>query len=516
MTMNYPPARLPAALLPALLGLALLGGCREAEVAPAITMNDKAMSDPFAPFSDSQTYPPALTTLYLDRIAGLDQAGPNLNSVLAVNPDALKTARQVQALNKPLILRGLPILLKDNINTIDPMPTTAGSLALVENYAVEDAPLVANLRAQGAVILGKANLSQWANFRSESSTSGWSAVGGQTQNPHKGGVSPCGSSSGSGAAVAAGLAAAAIGTETNGSVICPAAMNGIVGFKPSVGLIAQDGIVPISHSQDTAGPMTRSVKDAAILTDVMSGKAGQAPLLRAVEQASLNGVRIGVLNFARSDDFPEVNANFKAALSVLEAQGAILVDIDAYDVLDGFWGARYDVLKYEFKDGLNKYLAGAPPAVKTRTLSDIIAFNKNTPQEMALFNQDILIASDALGELTTPAYVEALSMIKSQTQKNGIDRFMSEGNVAVLVAPSTAPAFIMTPDTGDDYPGGVGAGWIAAIAGYPHLTVPMGEAQGLPAGISFMSTAGGDGDVLAAGYIYEQASKAIIRPERFK
>lgn len=446
----------------------------------------------------------------LDRIAKIDHAGPNLQSVLTINPDAMTTAKALDIEDvKRGPLHGVPVLLKDNIETKD-MPTTAGSYTLAANNTGRDSPLTANLREAGAVILGKANLSQWANFRSEDSTSGWSALGAQTKNPHALNRSPCGSSSGSGAAVAAGIVPAAVGTETNGSVICPAAMNGIVGFKPTVGVIPQEGIVPISSSQDTAGPMTLTVEDAAIMMDAMIGSGSD--YREAVLAGDLSGKRIGVLNFARGSN-GGVNEAFDEVLEVLTAQGANLVEIEEYDPPEGFGTAAYNVLKYEFKATLNEYLANAAPEVQSRTLADVIAETQSIPAEVAVFDQSIMEASDALGDLTTPEYIEALSLVQSATRDNGIDKMITENDLDVLVAPSTAPTFLIDHVYGDTYPGGTGAGWIAAIAGYPHITVPMGTVKGLPVGVSFMGQAGTDKSVMALGYAYEQVSQKRVIPQ---
>lgn len=446
----------------------------------------------------------------LKRIAKIDHAGPNLQSVLTINAGAKAIARALDdedTLRGPL--HGVPVLLKDNIETKD-MPTTAGSTILANNKTGRDSPLAANLREAGAVILGKSNLSQWANFRSEDSTSGWSALGAQTKNPHALNRSPCGSSSGSGAAVAAGIVPAAIGTETNGSVICPSAMNGIVGFKPTVGVIPQDLIVPISSSQDTAGPMTLTVEDAAILMDGMTGN--ETGYRDAVLQGDLSGKRIGVMAFARGEN-KGVNENFDAVLETLKEQGAILVEIESYEPPDGFEDAAYDVLKYEFKTTLNEYLANTAPEVVSRSLSDVIAETQANATEVAVFDQSIMEASDALGDLTTPDYLVALSLIQQATRDNGIDKMMDENDLDVLVAPSAAPTFLIDHVYGDNFPSETGAGWIAAIAGYPHITVPMGTVKGLPVGVSFMGRAGTDKAVMAIGYAYEQVSQKRVTPQ---
>jgi amidase len=456
-----------------------------------------------------------LTQAFIDRFTAIDRNGPRLQSILALNPDALgqAAASDARRANGQALgpLDGVPILLKDNIETVDPMPTTAGSLALVMNFAVKDSPLVASLRANGAVILGKTNLSQWANFRSNFSLSGWSSVGGQVRNPHMLDRNPCGSSSGTGAAVAASLAAGGVGTETNGSIICPSNVNGLVGFKPTVGLIPQEGIVPISPSQDTAGPMEKSVRGAAMLLDGMiPGENGYSAGLSA---EALKGVRVGVLRAAQGNN-PDVIAHFDAALRVLEGQGAELVEVEGVEPPEGFWAASLLVLEYEFKASLNAYLAATPAAVSTRTLTDVIAFNTaNAGTELGLFGQDILEESDKLGPLTDEAYTEALALVQSATRQNGIDKLLAENNVSVLVAPSGPVAPRIDPVNGDVWPEWAGAGWAAAIAGYPNLTVPMGDVHGIPVGLSFMGGKDTDAAILGYGYAYEQASGIRLAPE---
>ena len=465
----------------------------------------------FAPtLPNAGTSSETLVKQSLARIDAIDRDGPTLQSVLSVNPDAMEIAKALDAERTEGNLRGpmhgIPVLLKDNIETKDNLPTTAGSWALIDNKNGRDAPLAAKLRANGAVILGKTNLSQWANFRSEDSVSGWSAVRGQVRNPHSLNRSPCGSSSGSGAAVAAGIVAAAIGTETNGSIICPSAMNGIVGFKPTVGVIPQDLIVPISSSQDTAGPMTLTVKGTAMMMDAMTENDGS--YVAALDTIDPAATRIGVLNFVKGGN-SGVQANFETALEDLKKKGFTLVEIDEWEPSEGFGKASYDVLKYEFKATLNEYLATTTEAVKTRTLAELIEFNKNDPRELAVFDQSIFEASEALGDLTSEDYVQGSAMVHKATRDNGIDKMMTDNNVDFLMAPSTAPTFLVDHMYGDTYPGGTGAGWIAAIAGYPHITVPMGAYKGLPTGVSFMSTAGTDKNVVAMGYAYEQASGGL-------
>lgn len=462
-----------------------------AEIVAAIEAGDVSSAD--------------VTAAYIDRIERLDRDGPRINSVLVLNPDAMDEARAMDAELSSGIrrgpLHGAPILLKDNIEASGDMATTAGAFILQDNLTNRDAPVVAALRAAGAVILGKTNLSEWANFRSTSAISGWSAVGGQVRNPHMLDRSPCGSSSGSGAAIAMSFAAGALGTETNGSVICPAAMNGIVGFKPTVGLVSQDGIVPISPTQDTAGPMTRTVRDAALMLGAMSADAPDYASQLSPE--ALEGMRVGVLRFAVGDS-AELSAVFEAALSTLQASGAELVDIVSYERPATLFDDEFNLLLSEFGPALAAYLGGSPAPLQARTLEELIAFNeRETGREFALFGQEIFHAALAAPSLDDPAYINARERLLTATRADGIDNFLQAHDVAMLVSPSEPPAFLIDAIHGDSYPGGVGIGWMAAIAGYPHLTVPMGNVHGLPVGLSFISTAGEDARVLAAGYAYE-------------
>lgn len=456
----------------------------------------------------------ALTQAYLDRIALLDRDGPRLQSIISLNPNALPLARasDQRRANGDVLgpLDGVPVLLKDNIESLDPMPTTAGSLALKDNITGRDSPLVAGLRAQGAIILGKTNLSQWANFRDSNSMSGWSSVGGQVHNPHMLDRNPCGSSSGSGVAVAASLAVGAVGTETNGSIICPSNVNGIVGFKPTVGLVSQEGIVPISPSQDTAGPMTRTVRGVALMLNAMD--PGDDDYTLGLSPDALNGMRIGVMRFAEGSN-KDIKEHFAAALAVMEAQGATLVDIDAFEpAAENYQASTLPLLEYEFKDSLNAYLATTPETVTTRTLRELIAFNEaHADQEMPLFGQSIFEESEARGPLTDPQYTGAKAAVRFSTREQGIDRLLAEYDVNLLVAPSGPVAPRIDPVNGDVWPEWVGAGWMAAQAGYPHMTVPMGDVHGIPVGVSFIGSAGDDAAIIAYGYAYEQASQ--LRPD---
>ena len=461
---------------------------------------------------------------YLARIEEVDRAGPSLQSVLALNPDALDEARALdakRAAGEALgPLHGVPVVLKDNIETRDNLATTAGALALKDNVTGRDAPLAAGLREAGAIILGKTNLSQWANFRSNDSMSGWSALGGQVRNPHMLDRNPCGSSSGSGAAVAASLAAGAVGTETNGSIICPSNVNGIVGFKPTVGLVSQQYIVPISSSQDTAGPMTKTVKGAAMMLSAMSagatGATGETKTdyVAALDEQALNGARIGVLRFSQGSN-TDIIAHFDAALADLEAAGATLIEIEEFEPQgENFWEHAYDLLKYEFKATLNEYLAGTPADIPARTLAELIAFNEeNADIELALFDQSIFEEAQEMGGLEDDGYIIARDHVQSATRENGIDALLAQYEVDILVSPSGPVASRIDPINGDVWPEWAGAGNLAARAGYPHITVPMGTVHGVPIGFSFMGAKGEDAAVLSYGYAYEQATHHRAEPQ---
>ena len=448
-----------------------------------------------------------------------DPAGPQLNAVIVVNPDAALQATQMAATGR---LNGRTLLIKDNIETKE-FATTAGSLALKDNRTGRDAPLVARLRTDGGVILGKTNLSEWANIRSSASSSGWSGVGGQTRNPHATDRSPCGSSSGSGAAVAAGMAWAAIGTETDGSITCPASMNGIVGFKPTVGLVSRTYVIPISHSQDTPGPMTTSVADAALVLSVIAGSDPQDAATAQADRrkrdytaglgsSSLKGVRIGVLR-KQSGRHPGVNKVFDQAQADLVAAGAVLVPID-YDSPDELGRDEGVTLYFELREDLNAYLAALPGAVPVRSLSDVIAFNKlNAADELRWFGQDSFEKADQPVDRATYAKARANSLRLAGAE--GIDMLLAKHDVAVLIAPTEGAAWPIDLVTGDHF-SAVGAGSLAAIAGYPHLTVPMGAVEGLPIGLSFMGPKWGDKVVLDLGAAYERARTAVLVKPSFK
>lgn len=471
----------------------------------------------------------SLAEKYLARIEAVDRTGPALRSVIELNPDALALADSLDKERKEKgprgPLHGIPLLVKDNIDTADKMATTAGSLALVGTKPPRDAFLVARLRQAGAVILGKTNLSEWANVRCSYSTSGWSGRGGLTKNPYALDRNPCGSSSGSGVAVAANLCAGAIGTETDGSVTAPASVNGVVGVKPTVGLVSRAGVIPISHSQDTAGPMTRTVRDAAIL---LSAIAGVDPDDSATADAKghietdytkfftadgLKGARIGVArNFFGFHD--AVDRLATAAIEVLKKQGATLVDTTDLPKSDAYNAAETTVFHYEMKAGLNAYLARRGPGAKVKTLNDVIAFNEKNPnQEMPYFGQDSLVKIDAKGPLTSYEYLEALAKCKRLTRTEGLDAVLEKHKLDAVVAATMGPACVTDLVLGDRWLGGDLIS-VAAVAGYPHITVPMGFLFGLPIGLSFVGRAWSEPTLFKLAYAFEQATKAR-KPPRF-
>lgn len=453
----------------------------------------------------------AATRTYLKRIEAIDRAGPRLNSVIAVAPDAEAQARRLDdeqakgRVRSPV--HGWPVLIKDNIETVE-LPTTAGSLALKDNMTRRDAPVAARLRAGGIVMLGKTNLSEWANIRSSNSMSGWSAVGGLVRNPHALDRTACGSSSGTGAAVAARLARAGVGTETDGSVICPSAINGLVGMKPTLGLVSRTHVVPISHSQDTPGPMATSVADAAALLAVMAGSDPADPATREADArkgdyaarlnpAALKGMRVAVL---RPEGLPDALARqFDAALARLRSAGAVLVDVKE-PATPGLGEAEFDVLKMELKSDLAAYLKTTPPGVKVRTLADVIAFNRaNAATEMPFFGQDIFEAAEKTKGTADPAYKPARAKSLALATK-ALDTMLAKASV--IVTPSYGAAWLSDPVHGDQASGPSAAG-LPAVAGYPHLTVPMGQVMGLPVGLSFIGPKWSEQRLFDAGAGFE-------------
>jgi amidase len=467
----------------------------------------------------------SLTEKYLARIAEIDRQGPALHSVIETNPDAVAIARALdeerRATGPRGPMHGIPVLIKDNIETADRMMTTAGSLALEGSVAMQDSFVAQRLRAAGAVILGKTNLSEWANYRSTHSSSGWSGRGGQVRNPYILDRNPCGSSSGSGSAGSANLAAVTIGTETDGSIVCPSALCGLVGIKPTVGLISRSGIVPISASQDTAGPMCRTVADAAALLSVLTGvdprdsatsaSAGKsaADYTQFLDPNGLRGARIGVARkfFGYSRD---VDALMESCIAEMKRLGAVIVDpADLPDSDVGHFESI--VLSYEFKDGLNKYLAGTRPSVAVRSLADAIAFNeKNSTREMPYFGQEIFLQSLSRGPLTDKAYTDALEKCRTLSREQGIDAVLRKNNLQALVAPAGGPAWLIDLITGDHDTGGSSSP--AAVAGYPNIAVPAGFARGLPVGISFFGAAWSEPVLIKLAYAFEQATKVRRKP----
>jgi len=452
-----------------------------------------------------------LVRAYEDRIRRLDRAGPRLQSVIALNPAALAEARALDAERRSKgprgPLHGIPLLIKDNIETMDAMPTTAGSLALKNNVTHRDAPLVARLRAAGAIILGKTNLSEWANIRSTGSISGWSAVGGLTRNPYVLDRNTCGSSSGSGAAMAASLAAAAVGTETDGSVTCPASINGIVGLKPTVGLISRARIVPISVSQDTAGPMARSVADAAVLLTVMVGSdpadpatagadAHRTDYVAALRGTSLKGVRLGVFRTGGGAD-ASTDKTFADAVAAMRGAGATVVELPKLKVPDFVGDDELKVLLTELKTGMNLYLATT--TAKTRTLADVIAFDRATPRETVLFGQELFEQAQATKGDSAQARIRSRDFARS-----AIDKALKGNKLDALITPTTSPSWRIDTARGDNAAGE--SATLPAIAGYPHLSVPMGYVHGLPVGLSFIGTAWTEAKLLAIGNAYELAT----------
>jgi amidase len=456
-------------------------------------------------------------------IARVQAGEARIHAVIALDPTA---AAQARALDRSRMARGplfgMPILLKDNIEAKGPLPTTAGSLALLANVTDRDAPLVARLRGAGAVILGKTNLSEWANMRSSESTSGWSAVGGLTRNPYALDRNACGSSSGSGAAVAAGYTDAAIGTETDGSITCPASLNGIVGLKPTVGLVSRTHIVPISRSQDTAGPMAKDVRTAALVLQAIAGSdsadpatatadAHRADYLAALKPDALKGARIGVLRFAGPWS-AGVQATFEQALAVLRARGATLVDIASDPERAKIGPAELTVLLTELKADMNAYLATTPATVKSRTLADLIAFNKaHADRELGLFGQDQFEKAEAKPGLDDPAYKAARALSLRLAGAEGIDAMLAKDHLVALVAPTMPPAWKSDVVNGDQIAGS-GPADLAAVAGTPHLTVPMGAVRGLPVGLSFLGPAWSEARLLGLGYAFEQAAAVHLHP----
>ncbi|MFL5296319.1 MAG: amidase [Phenylobacterium sp.] len=505
------------------LGAAALAATAQAQPAPG----------PFASGEQQQAAMRAgtltseqLVKSYLARIAAMDTKGPRLNSIIALNPHALADARKLDAERKAGRLRGplhgIPVLLKDNIESDDGTATTAGSLALKDNVTHRDAPIVRRLTDAGAVIIGKANLSEWANFRSTRSISGWTGIAGLVRNPYSLDRTACGSSAGSGAAVAAGLVTNAIGTETDGSITCPAATNGVVGLKPTVGLVSRTFVVPISPEQDTPGPMTRSVTDAAAMLGAIAGSDPADPMTRdadahktdyvaALRPDALKGARIGVLRMTQGRS-PQTDQVFDAALEALRKAGAVLVDVKGLDdaALGQIAAAEGESLRAEFKASLNAYLATTPPSVKTRTLADLIAFDAREPRETPLFGQEVFEQSQSAPAITDPGYLEKRAKARDLSRA-ALDKMLADAKVEALVGASTGPASIVDPVNGSRSLGSYST--LPAVSGYPHLTIPMGQVTGLPVNISFIGPAWSEARLLALGFAFEQATHARFDPQ---
>jgi len=491
-------------------------------VVPPFDLEEATIADLQSAMASGKRTARSITQLYLNRIAALDRKGPTLRHVIEVNPDALAVAESLDRERKGGRVRGplhgIPMLLKDNLDTADRMTTTAGSLALAGSTPAQDSSVAAKLRAAGVVFLGKANLSEWANFRSTHSTSGWSGRGGQARNPYVLDRNPCGSSSGSGGAVAANLCAVAIGTETDGSIVCPSAANGIVGIKPTVGLVSRAGIIPIAHSQDTAGPMARTVRDAAIVLNAIAGIDAQdsaTSSLRTREQVDytryldangLRGARIGVARakfFGYSDVTDKV---INDAIDAMKAHGAVMVDPANIETAGKFDDSEFDVLLYEFKADLNSYLASLGARAPVKSLQEIIAFNDaHKSQEMPWFGQEIMIQAQAKGPLTEQKYIDELASNLKMSRTDGIDATMDKYKLDAIIAPTGGPAWPTDLLNGDHFTGG--SSTPAAVAGYPNINVPAGFSHNLPIGISFFGRPYTEPVLIRIAYAYEQATK---------
>lgn len=465
----------------------------------------------------------SITQLYLERIESLDKKGPAIRAVIEINPDAMRIAEELDQERKARgprgPLHGIPVLIKDNVDTADRMTTTAGSYALEGSIPPRDSEVARRLRAAGAVLLGKTNLSEWANFRSSHSTSGWSGRGGQARNPYVLDRNPCGSSSGSGAAVAASFCTVAVGTETDGSIVCPSSANGIVGIKPTLGLVSRAGIIPIAHSQDTAGPMARTVTDAAILLNSLAGidsrdgataksKGKASPdYTRFLDSKGLDGARIGVARekfFGYSND---ADALIDDAIGAMKRKGAVIIDPANIPTAAKFDDTEYEVLLYEFKADLNAYLASLGPNAPVKTLEDIISFNeRNKSKEMPWFGQEIMLQAQKKGPLTSKKYRDALARNLRMSRTEGIDAVMDKHRLDAIVAPTGAPAWTTDPVNGDHFTGA--SATPAAVAGYPNINVPAGFAHGeLPVGISFFGRAWSEPRLISIAFAFEQATK---------
>ncbi len=494
---------------------------------PAAELDELTISDLQQGLQSGKYNSRQLVEKYSDRISDIDRKGPALASVIELNPDAEQIAAALDRERKDRgprgPLHGIPMLIKDNIDTNDRMMTTAGSLALIGSKPARDAFVAQKLREAGAVILGKTNLSEWANFRSTKSSSGWSGRGGQTRNPYVLERNPCGSSSGSGAAVAANLCAAAIGTETDGSIVCPSSANSLVGIKPTIGLVSRAGIIPIAHSQDTAGPMTRTVTDAAIILNALTGidprdaatnasrGRSAADYTKFLDKDGLRGMRLGIAR--KHFGFNErVDKLMTDLLAEMKQAGAVLVDPADIPTTGKFDDSEFEVLLYEFKADLNTYLAGLGPQALVHSLKDVIAFNeKNRDREMPYFGQDIMTRAEAKGPLTSKPYLAALNKNHLLTRAQGIDLVMKKNRLDALVAPTGGPSWPTDWVNGDHFTGGYSSA--SAVAGYPHITVPAGYVFGLPVGISFFGGEFSEPTLIKIAYAFEQLTKARRTPQ---
>jgi amidase len=508
-------------------GAAAEAASDEPVVVPPFELDETTVADLQKRMAAGETTARRVTEAYLARIASLDRQGPELRSVIETNPEALSIADALDAERKARgprgPLHGIPVLVKDNVDTADRMTTTAGSLVLEGSVPPRDAHAVERLREAGAVILGKANLSEWANFRSSRSVSGWSARGGQCRNPYALDRNPCGSSSGSGVAVSANLAPVAVGTETDGSIVCPSTNCGIVGIKPTVGLVSRAGIVPISHTQDTAGPMARTVADAAVLLTALAGADPSDPATaagrdravnytKALDPAGLRGARLGVAR-NMAGFHPDTDRLFDEAVAEIRRRGAEIVDPADVPNVKELGDPEFEVLLYECKADLEAYFASLGPKAPVRTLAQAIAFNdRNREREMPYFGQEIFLKAVEKGPLTTPAYREALEKCGRLSRREGLDAVLDRHRLDALVAPTGAPAWVIDPVSGDHYVGGNSTP--AAVAGYPAVTVPMGFVFGLPVGLSFVGRAWSEAVLVRLAFAFEQATRHR-RPPRF-
>jgi amidase len=509
-------------------GLRQPGAPNDRFAIPPFALEESTLADLQSAMASGRMTARSITQQYMDRIQALDRTGPTVRAILEINPDALSIAdtldreRKAGKVRGPL--HGIPILIKDNIDTADRMTTTAGSYALAGSIALQDATIAARLRAAGAILLGKTNLSEWANFRSTHSSSGWSGRGGQAKNPYVLDRNPCGSSSGTAAAVSANMCAIGIGTETDGSIVCPSSVNGIVGIKPTLGLVSRAGIIPIAHSQDTAGPMTRTVRDAAILLGVLagvdprdpatssSGTRGLTDYTKFLDPNGLRGARIGV---ARTKFFGYSDVTDKLindAIDAMKASGAVIVDPANIETAGKFDDSEFDVLLYEFKADLNTYLASLGPKAPVRSLQDIIAYNEaHKDQEMPFFGQEIMIQAQAKGPLTEKKYLDALASNLKMSRTDGIDATMDKYKLDAIVAPTGSPAWPTDLINGDHFTGA--SSTPAAVAGYPNINVPAGFSHGLPVGISFFGRAYSEPTLIKLAYAYEQSTKNRRAPQ---